>query len=65
LAEGVTAMVLAAIAACAVATYFEIFPLDLLFWVLVAVVASMSADRGSRVDADSTELGIAEIVPSA
>ena len=44
LAAGVTAMVAAAAAACLTATYFEIFPLDLLFWVLVVVVASIGRD---------------------
>ena len=39
LASGVSAMVVAAGAACLVATYFEIFPMDLLFWLLIAVVA--------------------------
>jgi hypothetical protein len=43
LTDGVTAMVLAAIAASSVATYFEIFPMDLLFWALVAVVATLDA----------------------
>ncbi|HUP68722.1 MAG TPA: O-antigen ligase family protein [Acidimicrobiales bacterium] len=39
LASGVSAMVVAAAAASVVATYFEIFPMDLLFWLLIAVVA--------------------------
>ncbi|MDQ1403723.1 MAG: hypothetical protein QOG03_2039 [Actinomycetota bacterium] len=40
LASGVAASVLAAVVACFVATYFEIFPMDLLFWLLLAVVAT-------------------------
>lgn len=45
LASGVSAMVAAAGAACLVATYFEIFPMDFLFWLLIAVVAR--CDRAS------------------
>lgn len=41
LAMGVTAMVVAAAVASATATYFEMFPMDLLFWLLVGVVESM------------------------
>ena len=39
LALGVAAAVLAAAAASTVATYFEIYPMDLMFWLLIAVVA--------------------------
>jgi hypothetical protein len=37
---GISAGVLAAITVSFVATYFEIFPMDVLFWVLLAVVAT-------------------------
>jgi putative inorganic carbon (HCO3(-)) transporter len=40
LALGVAAAVLAAAAASTVATYFEIYPMDLMFWLLIAVVAT-------------------------
>lgn len=43
LASGVAASILAAVVASFVATYFEIFPMDLLFWLLVAVVATCEA----------------------
>jgi len=59
-AEGVVAMVLAAIAASAVATYFEIFPMDVLFWVLVAVVATIDPEPSRSADSE-----LPEIVPSA
>jgi len=39
LAAGVSAMVASAAAASMVATYFEIFPMDLLFWLLLVTVA--------------------------
>ena len=45
LAGGITAMVIAAAAACFVQTYFEIFPVDVLFWVLIAVAATMPTER--------------------
>ncbi len=41
LAMGVTAMVVAVAVASTTATYFEMFPMDLLFWLLVGVVESM------------------------
>jgi hypothetical protein len=37
---GISANVLAAITASLVATYFEIFPMDVLFWLLLAVAAT-------------------------
>ena len=41
LALGVAAAVLAAAAASAISTYFEIYPMDLMFWLLIAVVATL------------------------
>jgi hypothetical protein len=43
LASGVAATILAAAVASFVATYFEIFPIDLLFWLLLGVVATCEA----------------------
>jgi hypothetical protein len=40
LAEGVSACVLAAAVVSTVATYFEIFPMDVYFWLLLGVVAT-------------------------
>ncbi|MGH9154378.1 MAG: O-antigen ligase family protein, partial [Acidimicrobiales bacterium] len=45
LALGVAASLVAAAAACMASTYLEIFPLDLYFWLLLAVVAR--CDTGS------------------
>ena len=47
LVSGVAAMVLAAGVASVVATYFEIFPLDLYFWLLCGLVATMVDDDRS------------------
>ena len=44
-ADGVAAIVLAAMAASLVATYFEIFPLDMYFWMLVGTTAALAAER--------------------
>jgi hypothetical protein len=44
LAEGVAASVLAAAVVSTVATYFEIFPMDVYFWLLLGVVATCPAD---------------------
>ena len=40
-ADGVAATIVGAIVASFTASYFEIFPLDLLFWLLLTVVATM------------------------
>ncbi len=47
LAAGIGAAILAAAAASVVATYFEIFPLDLLFWLLLGVLSSLGAGSSS------------------
>lgn len=41
LAHGITAATLAPIGAATVATYWEIFPVDLLFWLLLGVLTSL------------------------
>jgi hypothetical protein len=41
LADGIAAFVLAAIAASVVATFFEVFPLDLFFWMLLGFAITM------------------------
>ncbi len=45
LAEGLTAHILGVSIACFVATYFEIFPMDFFFWLLVGIV--ITCDRAS------------------
>jgi hypothetical protein len=44
LASGVAASILAAAACSVMATYFEIFPLDAYFWLLLAVVATCRSE---------------------
>jgi O-antigen ligase len=44
LADGVAAMVLAAVAVSAVATYFEVYPLDAYFWMLLGVVGTCATE---------------------
>jgi hypothetical protein len=48
-ADGVVGMIIAVAVASLVSTYFEIFPLDLLFWLLLAVAATLSATRTAGV----------------
>ncbi len=43
-ATGLSAVVLASAVASVVATYFEIFPMDLLFWVLAGTGATMASE---------------------
>jgi putative inorganic carbon (HCO3(-)) transporter len=45
LAEGLSAHILGVMAACFVATYFEIFPMDFFFWLLLGIV--VTCDRTS------------------
>jgi putative inorganic carbon (HCO3(-)) transporter len=45
LAEGLSAHILGVMAACFVATYFEIFPMDFFFWLLLSIV--VTCDRTS------------------
>jgi hypothetical protein len=45
LAEGLSAHILGIMAACFVATYFEIFPMDFFFWLLLGIV--VTCDRAS------------------
>lgn len=45
LAEGLSAQILGVMAACFVATYFEIFPMDFFFWLLLGIV--VTCDRTS------------------
>lgn len=47
LAAGVSASIVAAAVACLVATYFEIFPLDVYFWLLLGVIGCAAAQHAS------------------
>lgn len=47
-ARGVTAMVLAAMAAAFFSSYFDLFPMDMLFWMLVGVVSGMDNEAGAN-----------------
>lgn len=44
-AAGVSAVIVASAVASMVATFFEIFPMDLLFWLLVGASAAMAAEQ--------------------
>jgi putative inorganic carbon (hco3(-)) transporter len=48
LLDGVGALILAAVAASFVANFFDAFPVDANFWVLLALVATRGADRRAR-----------------
>lgn len=51
LCAGAAATTLGATAACFVASYFDIFPMDLLFWLLAGVVADLAARAGLDAEA--------------
>jgi hypothetical protein len=50
LALGVSASIVAAMVASLVATYFEIFPIDVYFWLLLGVVGCAAAQHDSRLE---------------
>jgi len=49
LADGVVANLLGVFAACWVATYFEIFPMDFFFWMLLGVVTTCARASSSTL----------------
>ena len=49
LADGVVANLLGVLAACWVATYFEIFPMDFFFWMLLGVVTTCARASSSTL----------------
>ncbi|MFC7446472.1 O-antigen ligase family protein [Rhodococcus daqingensis] len=62
-ALGVSASVVAAMTASVVATYFEIFPLDLYFWLLLGVVGCAAAQHRSDSEPLPSAPGEAESRP--
>ena len=54
---GVAAAILAAAVASLAATYFEIFPMDLLFWLLLAVIADVDAQTDTAPIPDPAAAG--------
>jgi hypothetical protein len=50
LVRGVTAMVVAGAAASLLASYLEIFPMDVLWWALITVVATLDNSREPAVE---------------
>ncbi|BBZ27700.1 hypothetical protein MMAD_19950 [Mycolicibacterium madagascariense] len=65
LALGVSASIVAAMAASLVATYFEIFPIDVYFWLLLGVVGCAAAQRGSRLEHSPYGLAVAASKPTS
>ncbi len=63
LALGVSASIIAAMTASLVATYFEIFPLDVYFWLLLGVVGCSAAQHESRLAPWPFGRGAAESKP--
>lgn len=53
---GAAACVLGIAAACTVATYFEIFPMDLLFWLFAGIAADLAAGGSPRSVEESPAL---------
>jgi hypothetical protein len=49
--DGIAAQIIAAIAAAFTASYLEIFPLDVLFWLLLVMAATMDTEA---IDPDAS-----------
>ncbi len=56
LADGISAQIVAAIAAAFFTSYLEIFPMDFLFWTLLALGATMRPGDGGVADADAIDV---------
>ena len=65
LALGVSASIVAAMVASLVATYFEIFPIDVYFWLLLGVVGCAAAQHGSRLERSPYGLAVAASRPTS
>jgi hypothetical protein len=64
-ALGVGASIVAAMAASLVATYFEIFPMDFFFWLLIGGVGCATAQHDSRTERLHFDPGEAEYRPTS
>jgi putative inorganic carbon (hco3(-)) transporter len=64
LALGVSASIVAAMFASVVATYFEIFPIDVYFWLLLGVIGCAAAQHESRSVRSRSGLAAAESRPT-
>lgn len=65
LALGVSASIVAAMVASLVATYFEIFPLDVYFWLLLGVMGCAAAQHSSRSVRSHSDPGEVESRPTS
>ena len=65
LALGVSASIIAAMAASLVATYFEIFPIDVYFWLLLGVVGCAAAQHGSHSERWRSDQEVAASRPTS
>ncbi|MDJ0395791.1 O-antigen ligase family protein [Rhodococcus sp. G-MC3] len=63
LALGVGASIVAAMFASLVSTYFEIFPIDVYFWLLLGVVGCAAAQHGSSTGRSRSGQGVAVYRP--
>jgi hypothetical protein len=63
LALGVSASIVAAMFASVVATYFEIFPIDVYFWLLLGVIGCAAAQRESRLGRSPCDQAAAAFKP--
>jgi hypothetical protein len=55
LADGIAAQIVAAIAAAFTASYLEIFPMDVLFWLLLVVAATIDTESNDRASAEGKQ----------
>ncbi|MGI9595250.1 MAG: O-antigen ligase family protein [Acidimicrobiales bacterium] len=59
LIDGIVASILGSAAAATVATYFEIFPLDLFFWMMLGVLTSIDRAESASPDSPSSPVEVA------
>lgn len=63
LLDGIAAFVLASIVCSTVASYFEIFPIDLIFWLLTGVAATLILRPQGSIDTDTEAVDAQNNVP--
>jgi hypothetical protein len=61
--SGVEAQLLAIMISALVATYFELVPMDQLFWMMIAIVATMAPDLAAGPAVTAHDTSVSHVVP--
>ncbi len=61
--SGVEAQLLSIMVGALVATYFELVPMDQLFWMMIAIVATMAPDFGAGPAVTGHDTSVSHVIP--